>query len=246
MKALVIGDTCIDEYRYGFITRINPEAPVPLLDIVKVETKKGMAYNVAMNLKGFGVDVDISIPYGNVATKTRYVDIKTNRILMRADKDVECEPYKHRNYEPYDFIVISDYNKGYLSYDSILQIRDRFDGPVYLDTKKSDLSQFQNIFIKINQNEFNKAISFPNKKYLVVTNGSYGCFHDDEHYPAVETEIVDVCGAGDTFLAVMAVFHANTDEMPFALIKANKFAAIACQHFGVYAITEKDVECVSS
>lgn len=48
MKALVIGDTCIDEYRYGFITRINPEAPVPLLDIVKVETKKGMAYNVAI------------------------------------------------------------------------------------------------------------------------------------------------------------------------------------------------------
>ena len=50
MKALVIGDSCIDEYVYGEINRVNPEAPVPLLDVSSVQRKMGMAHNVANNL----------------------------------------------------------------------------------------------------------------------------------------------------------------------------------------------------
>ena len=34
MKILVIGDSCIDIFKYGKVTRIAPEAPVPVIVIV--------------------------------------------------------------------------------------------------------------------------------------------------------------------------------------------------------------------
>jgi bifunctional ADP-heptose synthase (sugar kinase/adenylyltransferase) len=245
MKALVIGDTCIDEYRYGIVKRLNPEAPVPLLDLISVEAKKGMAYNVAMNLKAFMLDVDISVPIGNISKKIRYVDNKSGRILMRVDEDLDCVEYEHRDYGPYGFIVISDYNKGYISYDAIKKIRERFDGEIYLDTKKQDLRLFDNTYIKINSLERRKAISLPSPKKLIVTDGASGCFYMGKNYPAFQSEIVDVCGAGDTFLASFAYAHAKTKNIDFALETANRMAAISCGHLGVYALSKEDVECVS-
>ena len=47
---LVIGDSCIDEYKFGTIKKQNPEAPVPLFVNSKKECKLGMAINVANNL----------------------------------------------------------------------------------------------------------------------------------------------------------------------------------------------------
>lgn len=245
MKALVIGDTCIDEYRYGVIKRINPEAPVPLLDLIRVESKRGMAFNVAMNLKAFMLYVDIAVPLGNVSKKIRYVDSKSGRILMRVDEDIDSPRYQHGDYASYDFIVISDYDKGYISYDEIKTIRERFNGEIYLDTKKQDLKLFENIYIKINSLERDNAVSFPSDNRLIVTGGSSGCFYMGRNYPASQAEIVDVCGAGDTFLAAFAYFHAKTKDIDFALNAANKMAAISCGHLGVYVLSKEDAQCVS-
>jgi D-glycero-beta-D-manno-heptose-7-phosphate kinase len=51
---LVIGDVMIDAYRWGKVTRISPEAPVPVLDLEEKENRLGGAANVALNLKGLG------------------------------------------------------------------------------------------------------------------------------------------------------------------------------------------------
>ncbi|MFZ9943888.1 MAG: bifunctional heptose 7-phosphate kinase/heptose 1-phosphate adenyltransferase, partial [Bacteroidia bacterium] len=54
MKALVIGDVMTDEYVFGRVERISPEAPVPVVNIVKRESRPGGAANVAVNLKALG------------------------------------------------------------------------------------------------------------------------------------------------------------------------------------------------
>ena len=57
MKVLLLGDSCEDEYIYGNCDRISPEAPVPVMNLGRVETKTGMAGNVCLNLQAFNLDI---------------------------------------------------------------------------------------------------------------------------------------------------------------------------------------------
>ena len=54
MKVLVIGDLMIDRYLWGEVNRISPEAPVPVVEIVKEESRLGGAANVGLNLRSLG------------------------------------------------------------------------------------------------------------------------------------------------------------------------------------------------
>ncbi|MDP4685862.1 MAG: bifunctional ADP-heptose synthase [Salibacteraceae bacterium] len=51
---LVIGDIIVDAYCRGSVTRVSPEAPVPILDIKSREYRLGGAANVALNIHGMG------------------------------------------------------------------------------------------------------------------------------------------------------------------------------------------------
>jgi len=51
---LIIGDVMLDSYLFGNVSRISPEAPVPIVDILKRENKLGGAANVATNIKNLG------------------------------------------------------------------------------------------------------------------------------------------------------------------------------------------------
>lgn len=53
-KVLIVGDCMIDEYIWGEINRMSPEAPVPILDVKKKENRLGGAGNVARNIKSLG------------------------------------------------------------------------------------------------------------------------------------------------------------------------------------------------
>lgn len=53
---IVIGDVGVDKYTYGSVSRISPEAPVPVLAVSKEWEKLGLAANVSDNLKSLGVD----------------------------------------------------------------------------------------------------------------------------------------------------------------------------------------------
>ena len=51
---LVLGDVMLDEYLWGNVSRISPEAPVPVVEILKESIKLGGAANVALNVKTLG------------------------------------------------------------------------------------------------------------------------------------------------------------------------------------------------
>lgn len=55
-KILVIGDVMIDCYLSGKVTRISPEAPVPIVNVQSRSYRLGGAANVALNLKSLGAD----------------------------------------------------------------------------------------------------------------------------------------------------------------------------------------------
>jgi rfaE bifunctional protein kinase chain/domain len=56
---LVIGDAMLDEYVIGEVSRISPEAPVPVLDVVERRYNAGGAANVASNVSGLGAVVSL-------------------------------------------------------------------------------------------------------------------------------------------------------------------------------------------
>jgi rfaE bifunctional protein kinase chain/domain len=53
-RILVVGDVMLDRYWFGDVTRISPEAPVPVLKVSKVEERPGGAANVARNIASLG------------------------------------------------------------------------------------------------------------------------------------------------------------------------------------------------
>ncbi|MEI7541726.1 MAG: D-glycero-beta-D-manno-heptose-7-phosphate kinase [bacterium] len=56
-KILVVGDLMIDEYIWGKVSRISPEAPIPVVEVQKEDAKPGGAANVILNLVSLGAKV---------------------------------------------------------------------------------------------------------------------------------------------------------------------------------------------
>jgi rfaE bifunctional protein kinase chain/domain len=56
---LVVGDVMLDEYIIGAVSRICPEAPVPVLDVRSRHSSAGGAANVAVNIAGLGARVQL-------------------------------------------------------------------------------------------------------------------------------------------------------------------------------------------
>ncbi len=65
VKIAVIGDLMLDRYVFGEVNRMSPEAPVPVLDFVREETRLGGAANVANNIKALGANVILFGIIGN-------------------------------------------------------------------------------------------------------------------------------------------------------------------------------------
>ena len=86
MKLLVIGDTCTDVFVYGSCDRICPEAPVPVFQPENKVTNLGMSGNVVSNVMALDCDCDLIVSCGNII-KTRYIDEKTNQMIIRLDEN---------------------------------------------------------------------------------------------------------------------------------------------------------------
>lgn len=82
LRVLVIGDVMIDEYMWGKVERISPEAPIPIVAIDRREERLGGAANVALNIKSLGATPIIASIIGN--------DIRSER-LKHLCQDVKIE-----------------------------------------------------------------------------------------------------------------------------------------------------------
>tara|TARA_B100002019_G_scaffold179059_1_gene154633 strand:+ start:238 stop:957 length:720 start_codon:yes stop_codon:yes gene_type:complete len=234
----LIGDSCTDEYVYGVCERLNPEAPVPILRETRVETQKGMAWNVRENLMSFGMEVYILTQEEEIV-KRRFIDERYNQQILRVDVEKDSKPLDYDLPQEYfDALVISDYDKGFITSSRIFDLAEKFDGPVFIDSKKRHLP-VEHAFIKINEEEYSK-LSYKSEN-LIVTKGSKGADYQGKNYPAVGVSVFDVCGAGDTFLSALVYFYLLYGKIERAIPYANKAAAIAVTHFGTYVLSKEDV-----
>jgi len=255
MRVLLIGDSCTDVYVYGDVKRLNPEAPVPILEPKREESSKGMAWNVFDNLKAFGLSV-FMLTNEEKIIKTRYIHEKSNQQILRVDNEPEIKPLP---YEPpfitdrsayhrpphkappkewYDVMVISDYNKGYVTQEKLFELVEWFEGPVFIDTKKRYVPD--GCYVKLNDLEYDKLETKSDN--IIITRGDEGTEYKGKLYPAEKVKVFDVVGAGDTFLAALTYGYLKYGTIEEAIPLANKAAAVAVSHRGTYVLTEEDVK----
>ena len=211
MKILIIGDSCTDKFIYGECKRLCPEAPVPVFSPINSTKNDGMAKNVFNNFKSLAPNWDIDfITNSNDIMKTRIVDVKTNQMLLRIDDNDKCPKCTGLDkLEDYDAVVISNYNKGFLTQEDIKYLIDKF--PIsFIDSKKIFGEWVYGAsFIKINQSEYekNKENLVDYKGQLIVTLGEKGVqWANLIHPPTRQAEVSDLSGAGDTFFAAF-IYH---------------------------------------
>jgi D-beta-D-heptose 7-phosphate kinase/D-beta-D-heptose 1-phosphate adenosyltransferase len=240
MNFLVIGESCLDVFVYGRVERLAPDAPVPVFNKESVINNPGMASNVERNLRGLGCDVTLSTnPNWTSIRKTRYVEGKSNHMFLRVDEGDEsygnCKISKI-NFEKYDCVIISDYNKGWLTSEQIHEIGRRSKISV-LDTKKI-LGEWAETmsFIKINETEFDRTKDVLTEKIidkLIVTLGPRGAMFQGTTYPSPDVKRVDSCCAGDTFVASFAKEFTSSKDIERSIKFANESASIVIQQRGV-------------
>ena len=81
-RVLVVGDLMADEYIWGNVSRVSPEAPVLVLDMVRESFVPGGAANVAAQLLTLGAEVMVAGVIGNDSTGER---LKEKLGIMGAD-----------------------------------------------------------------------------------------------------------------------------------------------------------------
>jgi len=241
MKILLVGDNGIDQYQFGTVTRISPEAPVPVLNYSHTVTKPGMAANVRDNLERLGVEVDF-VHGVKTCIKTRVIDQKTGQHIVRIDQDIPSRAVKidYTDINKYNAVIVSDYNKGSVEYETIEQLRKNYSGPIFVDTKKSDLARCEGCYVKINQLEFEAAKTFPTE--LIVTLGRDGVRYKEHKISTPQVEAFDVCGAGDTFLSALAYNYVLSGDILAAIRFATRAASVTIQHIGVYSPSLAEIE----
>lgn len=165
--------------------------------------------------------------------------------------------YKSR-LKDFDYIVISDYDKGTVM-DFFVEGLDNFDKPIFVDTKKSDLSQWSKLprcLVKINAAEFERCSNVKSVN-LIVTDGKYGstyspidgCVEANVEGQAVEN--ANVIGAGDVYLAALVndfAFRCGSKveftplHVRAAMAQADFAARASVRSFGTTVVTPKDIE----
>tara|TARA_R110002051_G_scaffold112804_1_gene185492 strand:- start:131 stop:874 length:744 start_codon:yes stop_codon:yes gene_type:complete len=243
MKILVIGDSCTDIFVYGKILRLAPEAPVPVIKPLHQKTNPGMAGNVVANLEALGAEVNL-ITNNTEIKKIRYVDERYNQMVLRVDENDRCDQYDGESYYSlgYDAILISDYNKGFLSEKDIEAWAERSNCPIFLDTKKF-LGEWCNDidFIKINSQEHHKNFEqlpkYPSlREKLIVTKGKYGCEYRGKIYPTTDVPVKDISGAGDTFISGLVFEYVRSKDIEKAIEFAQECTTTVVQKTGVATV----------
>ena len=243
MKILVFGESCKDVFHYGDCSRLCPDAPVPVFKLINTVETWGMAKNVERNLVSLGARVDLITNSTNESiTKTRYMDNRTNHMFLRVDENdnsygsLTVEQLQAINFEDYDAVIVSDYNKGYMS-EEVLQAISRMHHTTFIDTKRllSDWAEGFS-FIKLNHKEYeNNRDNFTDtlKQKVILTKGQYGSEFQNNIYSVPTVEVKDTSGAGDTFVSGLCFEYVRTKDIVDAIKFANQCATKVVQKRGV-------------
>ena len=241
MKILVIGEICVDKFVYCDAKRLSPEAPVPVLNPIKSVDNPGMAGNTYENVKALAPEaIMASITQKQKITKTRYVEEKSNHMFLRVDEgeDNSCK-FKWRLDTDVilgraDIVIVSDYNKGFLSDADIREIGRKSNLSILDSKRKLTNDIIENYtFVKLNESERlnNPDLTTDN---IITTLGKRGAEYKNVLFESpVPQDTIDVSGAGDTFTAAFIVRYFETQDERLSIQYANQKASEVVSRRGV-------------
>ena len=243
-RVLLIGEQCDDIFIYGDTPRLSPEGPAPVFIPKREVYNGGMGMNVMKNLMALDIDVDFEHQQAPI-TKTRHIHESSNTLLLRIDEEKNIDNIGDRlpklDFWDYPMVIVSDYNKGFLTEEDIAYIG--FKHPnVICDTKKKLGEWCRDLrFIKLNRSEFENNKEFIEEndwilEKLIITLDKDGCMYKGTMYPTEQVEIMDISGAGDTFVAGFVKMFLDTKDIPKSIQFGNRCSAQVVQKRGVTTI----------
>ena len=256
MKILVCGDAMEDVYWTGSVSRLSPEAPVPVVSVENVETRGGGAANVANTIEALGVECVRVFGPGEDIRKIRLMAGKQH--VARIDFDYPQQPINPDGayaacLRYCDIVVFIDYGKGSLANVQELIAAARARGcAVLVDPKGGDYAKYRGAtMIKPNEATVIEWASIPvmdyGFDYVLCTRGAAGMtLYSDKHdimkdYPAENAFPVDVSGAGEAAIAAYAAAMAKGMQPVECARYASKAAGIACAHQGTYVVKAEEL-----
>ena len=78
LRLLVVGDVMLDEYLWGDVERVSPEAPVPVVHVKRESRALGGAGNVVRNIVAMGAECVVCAVVGNDWAGDRLIDLLTD------------------------------------------------------------------------------------------------------------------------------------------------------------------------
>src|SRR5262249_52594558 len=88
LKTLVVGDLMLDHFIWGTVSRISPEAPVPVVQVSRETEMPGGAGNVAINMASLGAEVYVVGLTGQAPAADRLVSL-LQRAPIRTDGAIQ-------------------------------------------------------------------------------------------------------------------------------------------------------------
>ena len=253
MKVLVLGDVIIDKYIYGTSTRISPEAPVPVITYIEEKETRGGAGLVYENLKSLGVDVDMFETPGQISVKTRI--ICDGHYITRIDDDAQADSTAvlqqvlATNFSQYEYVVLSDYNKGVLDEArDIIKHINTFGCKIIVDPKENFWYYENAWLVEPNYSEF-ESLEFDSWYGNIITTNAGDeviATIDGKKYeiPVDNVEVSDVTGAGDCFLAGFVYALTQGYDYGKSLKLAVRGSTESVKHSGTYILKKDDLEDV--
>jgi rfaE bifunctional protein kinase chain/domain len=173
LKILVVGDSMMDRYWYGDVSRLSQEAPVPVVKHLREERRAGAAGNVARNCVSMGADASLLSIVGNDEYGKHFADLvpcstliydwengttQKLRIIGRQQQitriDFDHAPSNNLadqlrdqfflDVMSSDIIVFSDYGKGTLKHiRSMINMAKNFGKTVLVDPKGHNYDKYR-------------------------------------------------------------------------------------------------------
>jgi len=169
-KVMVIGDLMIDEYLIGDVSRISPEAPVPVIEVNGESLKFGGAANVALNILSLGCQPLLVGMIGDDRMGEEFLELmtdfgmETKGIIKSSQRPTTV---KTRIIGESQHIArVDKENKEYLSHEEEEQFMQAVEGLI----NESDAVIFEDYNKGVlTENVINKIIASANKKDIMIS-----------------------------------------------------------------------------
>ncbi len=262
-RVVVVGDVMIDEWIWGKVSRISPEAPVPVVSVTSHSFTLGGAGNVAHNLRALA-DRPTTRKTRVVAHNQQVVraDWESTAPLSSADRATAVARVVDAVAEA-DAVVLSDYGKGFLSREIV---EAALACPLVIaDPKPENITIFAGVnCVAPNVSEAARATGIAivdaaslelagrtllNRlgcRDVIITRGEAGMSlfgRDGERadIPSVARSVFDVSGAGDTVVAVLTLALAARMPIETAMQLANFAAGAVVEKLGTATASPAEI-----